>query len=90
MTGAEFWNFTDIELGKSFKWSEQSKPSFYYNEVTRNHTLTTRRERSGKISGAIRVQYEFLIPKYPIGTFSIYSCLGNSKFSARPLRRQGR
>src|SRR4051812_46148492 len=64
MTGSEFWNFTDIKLGKKFKWSEQSKPSFYYNEVTRNHTLTTRRAGKNKITGKIRVQYEFMISKY--------------------------
>ena len=56
------------------------------NEVTKNHTVSTRRTRGGTISGSIRVQYSFLIPKYPIGTFSIYSCLGNIKFSARPSR----
>jgi hypothetical protein len=88
ITGAEVWNFDRVRLGlRNFKFSEQSKPTFHYNEVTRNHTVTTRRARSGKISGSIRVQYSFLIPKYPIGTFSIYSCLGNTKFSARPARR---
>jgi hypothetical protein len=84
MTGMEFWNFTDIKLGlKDFKWSEESKPSFFYNEVTRNHTLTVQRAGRNRIKGKIRVQYEFLIPKYPIGTFSIYSCLGEATFSAR-------
>ena len=85
MTGMEFWNFTDIKLGlKDFKWSEESKPSFFYNEVTRNHTLTVRRAGKNRIAGKIRVQYEFMIPKYPPGTFTIYSCLGNATFSARP------
>jgi hypothetical protein len=84
MTGMEFWNFTQIRLGlKDFKWSEQSKPSFYYNEVTRNHTLTVRRSGKNRIAGKIRVQYEFMIPKYPPGTFSIYSCLGEATFSAK-------
>jgi hypothetical protein len=26
-----------------------------------------------------------LVPKYPIGTFVIYSCLGSAKFTARPV-----
>lgn len=56
-----------------------------HREVTKNHTINTRRTRSG-FSGSIRVQYSFLIPKYPIGTFSIYSCLGNMKFSAKRAR----
>jgi hypothetical protein len=85
MTGMEFWNFTDIKLGlKDFQWSEESKPSFFYNEVTRHHTLTVQRAGKNRIAGKIRVQYEFMIPKYPIGTFSIYSCLGNATFWAKP------
>jgi len=30
--------------------------------------------------------YEFLVPKYPIGTFVIYSCLGEGTYRARPVR----
>jgi hypothetical protein len=49
--------------------------------------VTTKKSRSGKITGSVRLQYSFLIPKYPIGTFSIYSCLGEMTFSASPSRR---
>jgi hypothetical protein len=31
----------------------------------------------------MRLQYSFLIPKYPIGTFTIYSCLGGGTFKAK-------
>jgi hypothetical protein len=31
----------------------------------------------------MRLQYSFLIPKYPIGTFTVYSCLGGGTFQAR-------
>lgn len=87
ISGAEVWRFSWVKLGlKDYKFSELSKPSFHYNEVTRNHTVTTRRTRNGTISGAVRVQYQFMIPKYPPGTFSIYSCLGSMTFSARPAR----
>ena len=88
MTGVELWSFRQVDLPlKDYKFSEQSKPSLYYNEVTRNHTVTvTRPGRRGVVRGSIRVQYEFLIPKYPIGTFQIYSCLGTMKFTARPKR----
>jgi hypothetical protein len=86
-SGVELWNFDRVKVGlKDFKFSEQSKLSLHYNEVTRNHTITTRRARNATISGSIRVQYSFLIPKYPIGTFSIYSCLGSTTFEARPVR----
>jgi hypothetical protein len=87
MTGVEPVGYGWVDLGlRNYKYSEQSKPSFHYNEVTRNHTVTTRRARNGTVSGAIRLQYEFLVPKYPIGTFTIYSCLGDMRFKARPAR----
>ena len=66
-------------------FSEVSQPSLHYSPVTRTHTVTTRRSRTGTISGAIRVQYSFLIPTYPPGTFVIYSCLGTTKFKARAV-----
>ena len=40
--------------------------------------VITKKFRNGTIRGSLRWQYEFLIPKYPIGTFSIYSCLGEA------------
>jgi hypothetical protein len=57
-----------------------------YNEVTANFRFTSKKLRNGTIKGHLRWQYEFLIPKYPIGTFSIYSCLGEATFSAKPVR----
>jgi hypothetical protein len=60
------------------------KPAFYYNEVTTNFEVTSKKLRKGTITGQLRRQYEFLIPKHPIGTFSIYSCLGEATFKARP------
>jgi hypothetical protein len=87
MTGVEPWTAGWVKVPlKPYKFTEKSKPALYYNEVTKTHTISTRRSRSGVISGAIRTQYSFLIPKYPIGTFTIYSCLGNMKFSAKPAR----
>jgi len=52
--------------------------------VTANFRFTSKKLRNGTIKGTMRWQYEFLIPKYPIGTFSIYSCLGEATFAARP------
>jgi hypothetical protein len=84
-TAADLWTANGLKVGlKDFKVTEQSKSALHYNEVTKNHTINTRRARNGTISGSIRVQYSFLIPKYPIGTFSIYSCLGNIEFKAKP------
>ena len=60
------------------------KPAFHYNEVKMNHELWLTKRPDGVIKGRMRLQYQFLIPKYPIGTFSIYSCLGGAKFRASP------
>ena len=66
------------------------KPAFHYNEVTTKHTLSSRlNRRTGVITGKQRIQYSFLIPKYPIGTFVIYSCLGSGKFKAKPVAPRG-
>ena len=53
-------------------------------EVTMHFRVITKKFRNGTVKGSLRWQYEFLIPKYPIGTFSIYSCLGEATFRAKP------
>lgn len=62
------------------------KPAIHYNEVTTTHQLSSKINRkNGTITGTQRIQYSFLIPKYPIGTFVIYSCLGEGSFTAKPV-----
>jgi hypothetical protein len=86
-TAADLWTAHGLKVPvRDMKVTEQSKSALHYNEVTKNHTINTSRSRNGTISGSIRVQYSFMIPKFPIGTFTIYSCLGNIKFKARPAR----
>lgn len=81
--GSEIFGFRgSVPLKRHVKFSFQSKPAFYYNEVTMNHELWLKRRGARVITGRMRLQYEFLIPKYPIGTFTIYSCLGGAKFRA--------
>jgi hypothetical protein len=73
---------------KGVDFTFMKKPAFHYSEVTTKHTLTSRlNRRTGAITGTQRIQYSFLIPKYPIGTFVIYSCLGSGKFKAHPVGR---
>lgn len=85
MTGAEIWSFTGhVPAFKHVKFSYMAKPAFYYNEVTWHLEMRSRRARNGGIKGRLRAVYEFLIPKYPIGTFSIYSCAGGATFRAKP------
>ena len=62
------------------------KPAFHYNEVTMNHDLWLKRRGGGVMTGRMRLQYQFLIPKYPPGTFAIYSCLGGATFKAKAVR----
>ena len=49
-----------------------------------NFEVTSKKLRNGTITGHLRRQYEFLVPKYTPGTFSIYSCLGEATFKAKP------
>jgi len=84
--GAEPWPSTSFLVNRTAKGQMQLKPAFYYNEVTTNLQVTTKKYRNGVITGKLRRQYQFLIPKYPIGTFSIYSCLGDATFKAKPAR----
>lgn len=75
-----------VSLGPKREFSFMKKPALHYNEVTANHTLSTKiNPKNGTIFGTQRIQYQFLIPKYPIGTFTIYSCLGEGSFKAKPL-----
>jgi len=72
---------------KGEKFTFKKRPSLYYNEVTTNHTLTSKLNRRTKvITGTQRIQYSYLVPKYTPGTFSIYSCLGSGKFKAKPVK----
>lgn len=72
-------------VGRTQEWKAELKPAFYYNEVTMNFRMKSKKFRNGTIKGQLRWQYEFLIPKYPIGTFTIYSCLGEATWKAKPV-----
>ena len=64
--------------------SVMGKTAFHWREVTMKHDLwLKRRGKGGVISGRMRLQYQFMISKFPIGTFSIYSCLGGGTFRAK-------
>jgi hypothetical protein len=90
MTGADTFGYSGyVPLsGKPQKFTFMKTPAFYWNEVTTNHTLTSKLNRRTKaITGTYRIQYEYLVPKFTPGTFSIYSCLGAGKFKAKPVKR---
>jgi acid phosphatase class B len=71
-----------FQINRTVEFQSKIKPAFYYNEVTANFRFTTKKYRNGTIKGHLRWQYEFLIP---IGTFSIYNCLGEATFTAKPV-----
>jgi len=75
-----------LKLGQNVEFKTKQKPSSYYNEVVVNQQFSSRKSRNGTIKGKLRMQYSYLIPKYPIGTFVIYSCLGTTTYEARPRR----
>jgi hypothetical protein len=89
MTGMDLWNppiSFPVNRAK-LTWKEENTESgFYYNPVTKNYEFSTKKLRNGTIRGELRQQFQFLIPKYPIGTFTIYGCLGTTKFTAKPAR----
>ena len=67
------------------KWKDdQANTGFYYNYVTKNYEFSTKKLRNGTIRGTLHQQFQFLVPKYPPGTFVIYGCLGVTHFSATP------
>ena len=82
--GSEIFGFRgSVPLKRHVKFSFEGKPAFYYNEVTMNHDLWLKRHGRRRITGKMRLQYSFLIPTYPIGTFQVYSCLGGATFKAK-------
>ncbi len=85
ISGGEVFGFRgSVPLKRHVSFSFMAKPAFHYNEVTMKHDLWVRRGGGNRVTGKMRLQYSFLIPRYPIGTFTIYSCLGGATFKARP------
>ena len=86
-TGADYmYPLIKIRLGTTKKFQTEQTPAFYWRKVLVNQQFTSRRGRNGRITGKLRMQYSFLVSKYPIGTFSIYSCLGTATYKAKPKR----
>ncbi len=85
LTGADYMHpLLKVKLGKKVRFTTKQTPAFYFNEVEVNQQFSSRKTRNGTIKGKLRMQYSYLVSKYPIGTFIIYSCLGNATYEARP------
>jgi hypothetical protein len=82
--GSEVFGFRgSLPVKPHLSYSFMEKPAFHYNEVTMNNDLWLKQRGKRTITGRMRLQYSFLISKYPIGTFTIYSCLGGATFKAK-------
>src|SRR3954466_13622964 len=68
--GVEVFGFRgSLKVKPHLRYSFMEKPAFYYNEVTMQNDLWLKRRGNRTIAGRMRLQYSFLISKYPIGTF---------------------
>jgi hypothetical protein len=82
--GSEVFGFRgSLKVKPHLSYSFMEKPAFHYNEVTMKNDLWLKQRGNRTITGRMRLQYSFLIPKYPIGTFTVYSCLGGVTFKAK-------
>jgi hypothetical protein len=82
--GSEIFGFRgSLPLRAHNHYTFMEKPAFHWSEVTMTNDLWLKRRGKRTITGRMRLQYSFLIPKYPPGTFAIYSCLGGGTFTAR-------
>ena len=86
MSGVDPWPNTWVLLNRTAEFELMRTPAFYWNEVTNHYSISNKKHRNGTITGKLRNVYEFLVPKYPIGTFVIYSCLGEGTYKAKPIR----
>ena len=86
-TGADYmYPLIKIKVGTTKKFTTEQTPAFYWRKVEVNQQFSSRRGRNGRITGKLRMQYSFLVSKYPIGTFTIFSCLGTATYKAKPKR----
>ncbi len=85
--GSEVFGFRgSLPIRRHLSYSFMEKPAFHFNEVTMKNDLWLKRRGKRTMTGRMRLQYSFLVPKYPIGTFTIYSCLGGGTFQAKVRR----
>ena len=71
-------------INRTQEWKAEVKPAFHWKEVTMNFRMESKKLRNGTIKGHLRWQYQFMVSKFPIGTFVIYSCLGEATWNAKP------
>ncbi len=82
--GSEIFGFRgSLPVRPHSAYSFMEKPAFHFKEVTMKNDLWLTRHGARTMTGRMRLQYSFLVSKFPIGTFVIYSCLGGGTFKAK-------
>ena len=82
--GTDLFGFAGyIPLASHVRFKFLAKTALWFNPVTKTHDIWIKR-RGTTISGRMRMQFSFLMPKFTPGTFTIYSCLGGASFTAHP------
>lgn len=85
IAGAEIFTPPGYEIvGKEVAFKDLQKPALYYSKVTKNYKVALKNGRRGALTGRLHVTFSFIIPTYPMPAMIIYSCVGDSTFSARP------
>ena len=85
ISGAEIFTPPGYEIvNRKVTFEDLQKPAMYYNDVTKHYEVSLKKGKRGKLTGKLHLTFSFIIPTYPMPSMIIYSCVGNTKFSAKP------
>jgi hypothetical protein len=88
ISGAEIFTPPGYEIvGRKVTFEDLQKPAMYYSKVTKHYEITLKPGANGKLTGALHLTFSFIIPTYPMPTMIIYGCVGNTKFTASPMKK---
>lgn len=85
ISGAEIFTPPGYEIvNRKVTFEDLQKPAMYYNEVTKHYEISLKKGKRGKLRGKLHLTFSFIIPTYPMPSMIIYSCVGNTTFTAKP------
>ena len=88
ISGAEIFTPPGYEIvGRKVTFEDLQQPAMYYNKVTKHYEITLRPGPKGRLTGDLHLTFSFIIPTYPMPTMIIYGCVGNTKFTASPVKK---
>jgi hypothetical protein len=87
ISGAEIFTPPGYEIvGRKVTFEDLQKPALYYSKVTKHYEITLRPGANGKLTGDLHLTFSFIIPTYPMPSMIYYGCVGNTKFTAKPVK----